>query len=348
MTNLNRPRLLTGDRPTGKLHLGHYVGSIKNRVALQRDYECYFIIADLHMLTTRPDKEEIEKIGLRSIAMVLDQLAAGIDPSLASFYLQSGVPEVCVLQTLLQSLISVSRLERIPSLKEMARSAGREEMSYALLGYPVLQSADILSVRANVVPIGKDNHAHVEVTQELARRFNYLYGDIFPIPEALLSEAPSLIGTDGQAKMSKSLDNAIYLSDTPEQVRSKVKKMFTDSLRLSANTPANPDNGNPVFSYHDLFNDQLDEVVSLKERYRKGAVGDVEVKESLVEALNRFLCPMRERRAEFAEQKSFVEEAILAGTDRVREETKETLNLMMSEMGLSSTLKRMRRKIEQR
>jgi tryptophanyl-tRNA synthetase len=278
--------------------------------------------------------------------MVLDALAAGLDPDHAIFYLQSGVPEVCVLNTLFQSLVSVPRLERIPSLKEMARSAGRQEMSYALLGYPVLQSADVLSVRASAVPVGKDNHAHIEITQEIARRFNYLYGDLFPVPEAILSETPVLIGTDGQAKMSKSLDNAIYLADNQAAVRRRVMGMFTDPSRVRADVPADPDNGNPVFRYHDIFNDDHAEVEALKVRYRQGAVGDVEVKERLADALGRFLNPMRERRAEYEGRPGFIEELLLAGTERVRAETHETVKLALDAMGLSATLKRMRRKVE--
>jgi tryptophanyl-tRNA synthetase len=343
----SRPRVLTGDRPTGRLHLGHYVGSLVNRVAFQRQYESFFIVADLHLLTTQPERSEIEQIGARAREIVLDSLSAGVEPDETVFYLQSGVPEVCVLNTLFQSLVTVSRLERIPSLKEMARSAGRREMSYALLGYPVLQSADVLCVRANAVPVGGDNQALIEVTQEIARRFNHLYGETLPVPEPILSETPVLVGTDGQAKMSKSLDNAIYLADDQKTVRRKVMAMFTDPSRISADVPADPDNGNPVFVYHGLFNDDRAEVAELKERYRRGAVGDVEVKESLAEALDRFLTPMRERRAIYETASGYVEELLLAGTERVRGETHETLTLVTEAMGLSATLKRIRRKVEQ-
>ena len=341
-----RPRILTGDRPTGRLHLGHFVGSLENRVALQRDYDSFFIVADLHLLTTRPERAEIEQIGARAREMVLDALAAGIDPEHAVFYLQSGVPEACILNTLFQSLVSVPRLERIPSLKEMARSAGRREMSYALLGYPVLQSADVLSVRAEAVPVGKDNHAHIEITQEIARRFNHLYGELFPVPQAILSDTPLLVGTNGQAKMSKSLDNAIYLADDQPTVRRKVMAMFTDPSRVRADVPADPDNGNPVFRYHDLFNDDRAEVEELKARYRRGAVGDVEVKERLAAALDCFLAVMRERRAGYEAQPGLVEEMLLAGTELVRAETQETVELALNAMGLSATLKQMRRKVE--
>ncbi len=188
---MTQPRLLTGDRPTGRLHLGHYVGSLENRVRLQHEYECFFIIADLHMLTTKNSKEDIAELTENARHLVLDSLAAGIEPERATFYLQSAIPEVCEINTLFQNLTTVPRLERIPSLKEMARDARKEEMPYGLLGYPVLQAADILCVRANIVPVGKDNASHVEVTREIARRFNGLYGEVFPIPELLVGDVPN-------------------------------------------------------------------------------------------------------------------------------------------------------------
>ena len=206
-------RMLTGDRPTGKLHLGHYVGSIANRVKLHRKYESFFIIADLHMLTTKNTRDDIAQATQNARDMVVDCLAAGIDPETATFYLQSAIQEVGDLNTLFQNLVTVPRLERVPSLKDMARDAGKDEMPYGLLGYPVLQAADILCVKAHVVPVGKDNAAHVEVTREIARRFNHLYGDVFPVPELVSADTPTLVGTDGRAKMSKSLGNAIALSD---------------------------------------------------------------------------------------------------------------------------------------
>ena len=229
-----RQRMLTGDRPTGRLHLGHYVGSIENRVRLQHDYETFLIIADLHMLTTKNTRKDIDEVAGNARDMVLDQLSAGIDPEQVTFYLQSAIPEVTELNTLFQNLVTVPRLERVPSLKDMARAAGKDEMPYGLLGYPVLQAADILCVKGNIVPVGKDNHAHVEVTREIARRFNFLYGEVFPIPELIVSEITTLIGTDGQAKMSKSLGNAIMLSDDAATVKKKVAGMFTDPNRVRA------------------------------------------------------------------------------------------------------------------
>ena len=237
-------RMLTGDRPTGKLHLGHYVGSIANRVKLHHHYESYFIIADLHMLTTKNTREDIAAVTQNARDLVLDALAAGIEPERATFYLQSAIQEVGDLNTLFQNLVTVPRLERVPSLKDMARDAGKDEMPYGLLGYPVLQAADILCVKANVVPVGKDNAAHVEVTREIARRFNYLYGDVFPVPELVQAETPALVGTDGRAKMSKSLGNSIALSDDPGVVRKKVMGMYTDPNRVRADVPGTVE-GNP-------------------------------------------------------------------------------------------------------
>jgi len=340
---MEKKRMLTGDRPTGKLHLGHYIGTLKNRVRLQHEYESFFIIADLHMLTTKHDPEHIREVDANARQLVLDSIAAGIEPERATFYLQSGIHEIHEMETMLQNLVTVSRLERIPSLKEMARAA-HIEMSYGLLGYPVLQAADILCVRSHIVPVGKDNAAHVEVTRELARRFNNLYGEIFPVPEVLLGEVPTLVGIDGQAKMSKSLNNAIFLSDTPKEVEKKVMRMYTDPNRIHANVPGTVE-GNPVFIYHDAFNPNKAEVEDLKERYRAGTVSDVEVKQKLAAALNAMLDPMRERRATY-EVPGRIEELIYRGTQRVREETKQTLYEMQKAMGWSGVWNRIRRKAE--
>lgn len=340
MSNPSRPRLLTGDRPTGRLHLGHYVGSLANRVRLQYEYETFLILADLHLLTTANAPDEIARVPQYVRDQVLDALAVGVDPARVTFYLQSAIGEVAELGTLLQSLVTVPRLQRIPSLKEMSRDG---EMSYALLGYPVLQAADILCVKANAVPVGRDNHAHVEVTREIARRFNGLYGEVFPVPELVASDVPNLIGTDGQAKMSKSLDNAIYLSDTAEDVKRKVARMYTDPNRVRADVPGNVD-GNPVFEYHRAFNDDRDQVADLEQRYREGRVGDVEVKEALAAALNRFLDPVRERRARYGERSGYVDELITEGTERTRAVVRDVVFEVRRAMGLAGTYNRLRRK----
>lgn len=335
-------RMLTGDRPTGKLHLGHYVGSIASRVRLHLRYESYFIIADQHMLTTKNTREDIAAVTQNARDMVLDALAAGIDPQCATFYLQSAIPEVGDLNTLFQNLITVPRLERVPSLKEMARDAGKEEMPYGLLGYPILQAADILCVKAHVVPVGKDNAAHVEITREIARRFNHLYGEVFPVPELVSAETPTLVGTDGQAKMSKSLGNAIALSDQAAVVRKKVMGMYTDPRRIRADIPGTVE-GNPVFAYHDVFNTDRAEVEDLKTRYRAGRVGDVEVKEKLASALNAFLDPMRERRARYEAEPGRVDELIVEGTERTRERVRQTVFDVRKAMGLTGVYTRLRR-----
>jgi len=270
-------RILTGDRPTGRMHLGHYVGSLVNRVRLQDEYECFFIIADLHTLTTKPQKDAVGEIYGNAREMTLDYLAVGIDPAKSVIYLQSAVHEVYELNLIFEMLVNVPRLSRMPSLKDMARSANLNEMPYGLLGYPVLQAADILLPRAHLVPVGKDNESHVEITREIARRFNSMYEEVFPIPDVMIGDVPTLVGTDGSAKMSKSLDNAIFLSDDAKTVKKKVFGMYTDPKRVRADVPGTVE-GNPVFIYHDAFNGNRAEVDDLKERYRAGKVGDVEVK----------------------------------------------------------------------
>lgn len=330
----SRKRILTGDRPTGPLHLGHYVGSLRNRVQLQGEYECYFIVADLHTLTTRPEKDAVREVPENVRAVVLDYLAVGIDPERATIFLQSRVPQIYHLNLLFEMLVTVPRLERMPSLKDMARDAHLETMPFGLLGYPVLQAADILLPRAHLVPVGKDNEAHVEVTREIARRFNYLYGAVFPEPQALIGEVPTLMGTDGQAKMSKSAGNCIYLSDDSETVRRKVMSMYTDPTRIHATDPGHVE-GNPVFQYHEAFNDDTAEVEELEERYRAGRVGDVEVKKRLVAALERFLAPLRERRARYEDRPELVEEILAEGTLRTRRLGDETLRMVEDAMGLT-------------
>jgi tryptophanyl-tRNA synthetase len=328
-------RMLTGDRPTGRLHLGHYVGSLANRVRLHKQYESFFIVADLHMLTTKNSAEDIAAVRRNATDMVLDSLAAGLDPAHSVFFLQSAVPEVAEISLLLSSLVTVPRLERIPSLKEMARDAGKQEMPFALLGYPVLQAADILSVKAAAVPVGRDNAAHVEVAREIARRFNRRYGPVFPVPALVRGDVPSLPGTDGQAKMSKSLGNAIYLSDPPDEVRRKVLRMYTDPARTGPGVPGTVE-GNPVFAYHAAFNDRPAEVADLAGRYRAGTVGDVEVKQKLADAINRFLAPIQERRACFQAEDGLVDELIVTGTVRTRREVQRTLADMREAMGLTA------------
>jgi len=330
-----KKRILTGDRPTGLLHLGHYVGSLKNRVALQDAYDCYFIIADLHMLTTKPDKESILKIREHMTEMVLDYLSVGIDPTKSTIFLQSALQNSYELNLIFEMLVPLNRLTGLPSIKEMAKNAHIEPESvpFGLIGYPVLQAADILLPRADLVPVGRDNEAHVELTRDIARKFNQLYGEVFPLPEALLSDVPTLVGTDNKGKMSKSAGNTIFLSDDAKAVEKKVNSMYTDPSRIRADTPGKVE-GNPVFAYHDIFNSNKDEVEDLKNRYRQGTVGDVECKQKLAQALNRFLQPFRERRKQFAEDKGYVEQVVYEGTLRMNDITEETMKEVRSAMGL--------------
>lgn len=327
-----KKRILTGDRPTGRLHLGHFVGTLANRVKLQDEYECFFIIADLHMLTTHFDR--IPDIAENVRQLVYDYVSVGIDPNKSTIYLQSLVPEVTELMLIFSMLVTVPRLQRVPTLKEQMQAANLEAASLGLLSYPVLQAADILMVRANLVPVGKDQASHLEVTREIATRFNTLYGNVFPIPETLIGEVPTLVGTDGQAKMSKSLNNAIYLSDDKETVRQKVMKMYTDPTRLRATDPGHVE-GNPVFQYHDAFNDNKEEVADLKSRYVIGDVGDVEVKKKLISAINRFLDPIRERRKEIEKQEGRIEEIVRQGSTRAQSEARETLRLTKQAMKMN-------------
>jgi tryptophanyl-tRNA synthetase len=330
----SKPRLLTGDRPTGRLHLGHYVGSLANRVRLQHEYDAFFIVADLHTLTTRPERDHIREIPGNIRDIVLDYLAVGIDPNVATIFVQSAIPETYELNLLLEMLVTVPRLERLPSLKDMARDANLDSMPFGLLGYPVLQAVDILLPRAELVPVGKDNQAHVEVTREIARRFNLMYGPVFPEPEALIGDVGTLVGTDGSAKMSKSLNNAIFLSDSPDEVTAKVRGMYTDPKRLHATDPGTVE-GNPVFIYHDAFNPDHDEVEELKQRYRAGKVGDVEVKARLARAINTFLDPIRERRAVYEAHPLQLQDVLASGIRRMQAEARETMRLVREASGLS-------------
>ena len=333
----SKPRLLTGDRPTGRLHLGHYVGSLANRVRLQHQYDSFFIIADLHTLTTKPEREYIKEVPTFIRETVLDYLAVGIDPNVSTIFVQSAVSETYQLNLLFEMLVTVPRLERMPTLKDMARDANMDSMPFGLLGYPVLQAVDILLPRAQAVPVGRDNQSHVELAREMARRFNNLYGEVFPEPEPIIGDVPLLVGTDGQNKMSKSLNNAIYLSDDAETVKQKVMNMYTDPKRLRATDPGTVE-GNPVFIYHDAFNPSYAEVDDLKERYRQGKVGDVEVKEKLARAINNFLEPIREKRAYFLAHPMIPRDVLANGIRRMQAEAKATMELVREKTGLSYSL----------
>lgn len=329
---MKKGRLLTGDRPTGKLHLGHYVGTLANRVRLQDEYDCFFLLADYHILTTR--LEHLDEIEANIREIVLDYLSVGIDPERSTIVLQSGVPQIPELTLIFTMLVTVPRLQRVPTLKEVMKDLHITQPSAGLLNYPVLQAADILSVRGEIVPVGKDQASHLELTREIARRFNETFAPVFPEPETLIGEVGTLPGTDGKAKMSKSVGNVIYLSDDEETVTQRVMRMYTDPKRIHPTDPGTVE-GNPVFIYHDAFNADAAEVAELKERYRKGTVGDVEVKKRLARALNAFLDPIRERRARFARQPERIDEIIVEGTRKAREIAAETLERARAAMHLA-------------
>lgn len=332
-----RRRLLTGLRPTGKLHLGNYVGTLENDVHLQTlpEYTCFFLVADYHALTT--NCERAREISANVWETLLDMLAAGIDPERSTLYVQSLVPEVAELFLLFTMLVSFTRAQRIPTLKEQIRDLKLESASLGLLNYPVLQAADILMVRGEVVPVGKDQASHIELTREIARRFNQLYGPVFPEAEALIGRIPTLPGTDGKLKMSKSVGNVILLSDDARTVERQVARMYTDPTRIHATDPGHV-RGNPVFTYHDAFNPSKEEVADLKRRYRAGRVGDVEVKRRLAAALNAFLEPIRERRAYYEARPKLVEEIVVAGSRRAQREAQATLRLAREAMGMTHFL----------
>lgn len=328
-----KKRILTGDRPTGPLHLGHYVGSLANRVRLQEEYDSYFLLADVQALTDNFESPERVSANVREVA--LDYLAVGIDPEVATIVVQSLVPEIAELTVFYSNLVTVARLERNPTTKDEIKQKGMEEqVTYGFLGYPVSQAADITFVQAHLVPVGEDQVAHIELTRDIVSRFNRIYGDTIVEPEALISNFPRLPGTDGQGKMSKSLNNAIYLSDDPETVRKKVMSMYTDPTRLRATDPGHVE-GNPVFALHDAFNPDTARVEEMKDLYRQGGIGDVQVKKELVVALNAFLDPIRERRQEAARDMGRLEEILIAGTRKARARARDTLAAVRNAMGIN-------------
>jgi tryptophanyl-tRNA synthetase len=318
-----KQRILTGDRPTGPLHLGHYIGSLKRRVELQHEYEEYLLIADVQALTDHFTNPKI--VHENVIEVALDYLAAGIDPGSATIVVQSQVPELAELTLYYLNLVTLARLQRNPTVKEeirLRRFRGRVPMGF--LAYPVSQAADITAFRAHLVPVGEDQLPIIEQTREIVRLFNRLYGEMLVAPEALLSTYPRLPGVDGRQKMSKSLGNTIDLSDSADAVRRKIMKMFTDPSRIHSTDPGRV-LGNPVFVFHDAFNPDRQKVEELKERYEKGKVGDVEVKQQLVLVLNDLLEPMRKRRAAYQQDLATVYSIIKNGTSLARETAGETL-----------------------
>jgi tryptophanyl-tRNA synthetase len=335
-----KKRILTGDRPTGPLHLGHYVGSLKNRVRLQHEYDTYVLIADIQALTDNFEHSEMLEQNVFEVA--LDYLAVGLDPEITKFVIQSQVPELAELTIYFMNLVTVATLERNPTVKDeiKQRNFGRN-IPVGFWSYPISQAADITIFKADLVPVGEDQLPMIEQAREIVRRFNLLYAEVLIEPQALLGEVARLPGTDGNAKMSKSLKNCIYLGDPSNAVRKRVMSMFTDPTRIHATDPGHVE-GNPVFTYHDVFNPNKAEVEELKERYRAGTVGDVEVKERLFKALDAFLAPIRERRAAYAAKPKQVREILIEGTRKGRELAQATMAEVRHAMKLDYKLNRAR------
>ncbi len=327
-----KKRILTGIRPTGKLHLGHYVGALENWIRLQEEYDCFFLIADYQALGDHIDEMENIKIAVRDV--VLDWLSVGLDPIKSTFVVQSYVPEHAELAMLLSMLTPLGMLERNPTLKSERERISNTSLSVGFYTYPVSQVADILLPKADLVPVGEDQLPHIEMTREIARRFNNRYGNVFPEPDSLVGRVSRLLGTDGQSKMSKSIGNVIYLSDDPDTVSKKIMSMYTDPTRLRATDPGHVE-GNPVFQYHDAFNTDTAEVNDLKDRYLQGKVGDVEVKQKLIFAINKFLDPIRERRSKYENDINFVDECINEGSAKGKITAAKTMSEVREKMGLN-------------
>src|SRR5688500_17922912 len=290
-----KPRVVSGMRPTGRLHLGHLVGALRNWAVLQEQYDCFYFVADWHALTS--DYADTAALAANALDNAADWIAAGVDPERSTFFVQSLVPEHAELYLLLSMVIPIPWLERVPTYKEQQEQLAEKDLStLGFLGYPLLQTADIVLYDAHYVPVGEDQVAHLELSREIVRRFHSFYGALFVEPPPLLTKFPRLPELDNR-KMSKSYNNAIDLADDEETVRKKVMQMYTDPKRIRADIPGTVE-GNPVFMYHDAFNPDAGEVDDLKARYRAGKVGDVEVKKKLAAALNAHLAPMRARRAE--------------------------------------------------
>lgn len=329
-----KKRILTGDRPTGPLHLGHYVGSLYNRVKLQNEYDTYIEIADVQALTDNYD--DPQKVHDHTLQVLQDNLAVGLDPQNATFFLQSAIPQIAELTVLFANLVSVARLERNPTVKDEIKQKQKfkESVPLGFFMYPVSQAADIAFIKGGLVPVGDDQLPHIEQTREIVRKFNSIYGEIFPEPEGLVGDFPRLVGLDNNAKMSKSLGNCIYLNETPEEVTKKIMSMYTDPTRIRATDPGKVA-GNPVFLYHDIFNKNKEEVADLKSRYLLGKVGDVEVKEKLAIAINEFLNPIRERRAKY-QDKDLLMNILMDGTNKTKKIAEQTMSEVRQAMGLFS------------
>ncbi len=327
-----RPRVVSGMRPTGPLHLGHLTGALGKWSELQSDYDCMYFVADWHALTSEfADTSELTAYAYDNVA---DWIAAGIDPDRSTIFVQSLVPEHAELYLLLQMVVPVPWLERVPTYKEQIEQLSEKDLSsIGFLGYPLLQGADVIIYRAQYVPVGDDQVPHLELTREAVRRFHQFFGKVFPEPQPLLTHFPRLPGVDNR-KMSKSYGNAIDLSDDARTVRKKVMRMYTDPKRIRADIPGTVE-GNPVFLYHDAFNPDTAQVDDFKSLYREGKVGDVEVKQALADAINAYLEPMRERRGEVLGRPGRIREILLDGSATARAVAQKTMRDVRDAIGLT-------------
>ena len=327
--------IFSGMRPTGQLHLGNYLGALQNWVELQRDYRCIYCAVDIHALTTVESAEDTAQIQPNIEQMVLDWLAAGIDPEESIVFVQSHVPEVMTLHTLLSMVTPLGWLMRVPTFKEKVRQMDEteESVNYGLVGYPVLQTADIILYKADTVPVGQDQVPHLELAREIVRRFNNRYGDTFPEPQAKLTEDPLIIGLDGQHKMSKSLDNHVDLGATPEETARRVLTAFTDPQRQRRSDPGRPEVCN-VYSLHNIFSPDA-EVRAVYQECVTAQRGCVDCKRHLAGSVNDYLAELREKRREFQEKPGYVREALAHGAERARAIARETIEEVYEKMGLA-------------
>jgi tryptophanyl-tRNA synthetase len=324
METADKKIVLTGDRPTGKLHLGHYVGSIENRIKLQDQHDtCFYMVADIQALTDNADNPE--KVRSNVLEVALDNLAAGLDPKKTTFFIQSQIPEIAELTVLFLNLVTLARLRRNPTVKnEMKQKGYGENVPAGFLAYPVSQAADILFCKSNTIPVGEDQLPVIEQVNEIVEKFNALYGKTFSKITPVLSAAPRLIGIDGNAKASKSLGNAIFLDDSSEEIAKKVMAMYTDPAHVHVNDPGKI-KGNVVFSYLDIFDPDKKEILKLKKQYQAGGLGDVVVKKRLISVLENIIGPIRTRRRELAKDPDYVLNVLKEGTEKVRAIAKETM-----------------------
>ena len=331
---MSKKIILTGDRPTGPLHLGHYVGSLTQRVAYQDTYKQYIMVADLQALTDNVDNPE--KVKQNVLNVLLDYLAVGIDPSKSTIFIQSMIPQIAELTIYYLNLVTVNRLKRNPTVKTEIKQKGfGESLTAGFLMYPVHQAADITIVKGNVVPVGEDQLPMIEQTNEIVRSFNRVYQtNVLVEAEWLKSKVTRLPGTDGKTKMGKSLGNAIFLSDPADVVAKKVMSMYTDPNHIRVEDPGTIE-GNTVFTYLDIFDPEQGEIAELKNQYQRGGLGDVLVKKRLISVLNDFLEPIRARRAQFAKDPKHVIDIALQGTHETRKIAEQTIEQVRSAMKLN-------------